>query len=80
MTEAGKQKLRLLSIFLLVVSVLFALEGKGELGWRTGVALLLVSILSAIDFYMDRDNLHRFIYATFSLFILSCAVINFLAH
>ena len=80
MTESGKQKLRLLSIFLLIVGVLFVLEGKAELGWQTGMALLSVSVLTAIDFYLNRGKLHRITYAAFSLFFLSYAVINFLAH
>ena len=77
MTDSGKQKLRLLSIFLLLVSMLFWLEGRGAPGWKTGMTLLLMAVLTAIDFYLEKSKAFKLPYATFCLFF---AIRNLLAH
>lgn len=80
MTESGKQKLRLFSIFLVLVSMLFWLEGQGAPGWKTGMALLSVAVLTAVDFYLEKSKTFRLPYAAFCLFFLFLAIKNFLAH
>lgn len=80
MTESGKQKLRLFSIFLLLVSMLFWLEGRGVPGWKTGMALLPMAILTAVDFYLEKSKAFRLPYAVLCLFFLFFAIKNFLAR
>ena len=78
MTESGKQKLRLLSVALLFVSMFFWLEGQGNPGWKTGMALLPMAALTAIDFYLAKGA-WKFPFAAFFLFFLSYAIKNFMA-
>ena len=80
MTESGKQKLRLFSIALLVVSMIFWLEGQGAPGWKAGMAILLMAILTATDSYLAKGTVFRIPFAVFCLFFLFFAVKNFLAR
>jgi len=80
MTESGKQKLRLLSIVLLLVSAFFLLEGGLAPGWKTGMAILPIAILSAIDLFLTKGKFWRLPYVAFSLFFFFHSIKNFLAH
>ncbi len=80
MVESGKQKLRLLCIFLLLVGAFFLLEGKIAPGWKTGAAFLSISIFVGIDFYLEKGKLFRFFLAAFGSYFLFFAIKNFLAH
>ena len=79
MTESGKQRLRLLSIALLLVSAFFLLEGRTEPGWKTGMALLPIAVLAGIDSYIEKKKFFRILFIGFCLFFLLFSIKNFLA-
>lgn len=80
MTDSRKQRLRLLVIFLMLVSTFFLLEDRLALGWKTGMVFMPIVVNMAIVFHLDRNKLVRFICVVFGLFFLFHAVKNFLAH
>lgn len=80
MTEAGKQRLHLLPIFLILVSTFFLLESRLTPGWKTGMVSMPIAVNMAIIFYFDKNKLYRFICVILGLIFLFHAVNNFLAH
>ncbi len=66
MTEAGKQRLRLVSIHILFVSMLFWLYGQGAPGPKTGMAFLSMTVLVAVDSFLEKSRTFRLTYAAFS--------------
>lgn len=80
MTESDKQKLRLLSFFLVMASMIFWLEAQGVPGWKYGMSLLLLAILNIVDIYLEKRAKFRIPYIIFCLFFLLFAIKNFMAH
>lgn len=80
MTKSKKQNLLLFSIFLLLASAFFSLEGQGALGWKTGMATLLLAAMTAVDYYLVKSKAFRFLFAVFCLLFLFLSINNFLAH
>ena len=80
MTESGKQKLRLFYVFLLFVGVFFWLEGQGAPGWKTGIAMLPMTVITSIELYLERNTLYRLPYIVFCAFFWFFTIKNFLAH
>lgn len=71
MTESGKQKFRLFSMFLLLVSVIFWGVGQGAPGWKTGMAILPLAVIATVNFYLEQSKIFRLLYTAFCLFFLT---------
>ncbi len=80
MTKLVQLRLRVFSFVVLMLSILFYLEGGGKPGWKSGVALLMLSILCGIDLTLTSSKVFRFLFAAFSLCFLVFSIRNFLAH
>ena len=80
MTSSVQKRLLVISLVALMLSVLFYLEGGGKPGWKSGVSLLMLSILCGIDVASSPSKFSRIIFSVFSLIFFVFSFKNFLAH